>query len=56
MTVIHHRARLAMAFMALLAAWPAYAQDRFYRYENGDGVTVIDDHVPPSSRPRVTPS
>lgn len=52
MTVIHHRTRLAMAFIAVLAAWPAYAQDRFYRYENSDGVTVIDDHVPPQFAPK----
>lgn len=49
---IHHRVRLAMALLALLAAWPASAQDRFYRYENGDGITVIDDHVPPQFAPK----
>lgn len=26
---------------------PAAAEELFYRYENAEGVTVIDDHVPP---------
>lgn len=37
---------LGLAALAL-ACWPALAEELFYRYENADGVTVIDDHVPP---------
>lgn len=32
---------------ALLHATPAAAEGVFFRYENAEGVTVIDDHVPP---------
>lgn len=49
---VHHRACLALAFIALVAALPASAQERFYRYENGEGITVIDDHVPPQFAPK----
>lgn len=31
----------------LLASVPVCAEDRFYRYVNAEGVTVIDDRVPP---------
>jgi chromosome segregation ATPase len=37
---------LALAGLAL-ACQAALAEELFYRYENTDGVTVIDDHVPP---------
>lgn len=39
---------LAPALLAaLLCAPSALAEDTFFRYENAEGVTVIDDHVPP---------
>ncbi|MFZ1293606.1 MAG: DUF4124 domain-containing protein, partial [Pseudomonadales bacterium] len=31
----------------LVASGVSHAQVRFYRYQNADGVTVIDDRVPP---------
>ncbi|MBP8924424.1 MAG: hypothetical protein KBG75_01065 [Pseudomonadales bacterium] len=31
----------------LTASGASHAQERFYRYQNADGVTVIDDRVPP---------
>jgi hypothetical protein len=47
-----HCGFLPLAFVALIAALPASAEERFYRYENGEGVTVIDDHVPPQFAPK----
>ena len=40
------RALLAGALALALAA-PALAETLFFRYENAEGVTVIDDNVPP---------
>jgi hypothetical protein len=33
--------------LAMLAVAQAMAAERFFRYENADGITVIDDHIPP---------
>jgi len=30
----------------------AQAEEKFYRYENAEGITVIDDHVPPQFAPK----
>jgi hypothetical protein len=39
---------LAIAcLVAMLAAAQAVAAERFFRYENAEGITVIDDHIPP---------
>lgn len=38
---------LALAVAMCLQALPALGEEVFFRYENGDGVTVIDDQVPP---------
>jgi hypothetical protein len=46
------QAGLVLALAAGLAALPAGAQERFYRYENAEGITVIDDHVPPQFAPK----
>jgi hypothetical protein len=37
-----------VALLSVLGApASALAEDRFYKYDNADGITVIDDHVPP---------
>ena len=38
---------LALGVAMCLQALPALGEEVFFRYENGDGVTVIDDQVPP---------
>ncbi len=51
MSVRVHRlafnACILAALGALTASGVSHAQERFYRYQNADGVTVIDDRVPP---------
>ncbi|MFM7784766.1 MAG: hypothetical protein ACKPE6_09020 [Gammaproteobacteria bacterium] len=52
MSATLRRAGVVLALAACLAPSPAGAEERFYRYENGEGVTVIDDHVPPQFAPK----
>ncbi len=41
------RATAPILLCALFLAAPVLAEGNFFRYENTEGVTVIDDHVPP---------
>lgn len=52
MSATLRRAGVVLALAVCFAASPAGAEERFYRYENGEGVTVIDDHVPPQFAPK----
>lgn len=47
MMKVSARAMAPALLCALLLAAPVLAEGSFFRYENAEGVTVIDDHVPP---------